>query len=710
MITMDIAKRSRQCALALPLALLLAGCATPRLQAPEPLRSGLTAQAAFDDFAETGAIQGDDPLPREEAVVEAGSGRFLNERAAGRVPPGPPSDGEVVFNFEGESLQAVIKAILGDLLQQNYVIAPGVGGSVTFSTARPVKADQAMSILEMLLAWNNATLVWGDGRYTVLPVASAIPGNLTPRIGPPEGARGYELRAVPLRYISPAEMEKILQPYVRPGAIVRVDNLRSMMILAGTARELSNYLQTIEVFDVDWLAGMSVAIYPVEAVEVSKLLPELEAVFGEGAGTPMAGLFRFMPIERLNAVLVITTQPRYLEEAEKWIRRLDRGGAASGARLYVYDVKNVKAADLASNLSEIFGTGSSRGSTGVRGGGVAPGLEPVEIRGINDPREQRRQQREAAAEGQPTEPGVSRPGQGIALGDTEDVRISAVEESNSLLIRATPSQYEAVLAAIRRLDRVPLQVHIEAQILQVDLTDALQYGVQWFFSNLRPGGADAIARGARLGAAGITWNFVTSDASSILNTLDQVTRTEVLSAPSVVVLNNRQAAINVGVQIPVVSSFLDSGVGTGGLVSRGMVQFRDTGVTLTVTPRVNPGGLVFMEIAQEDSTPGGDPDATGNVPVNRRTINTEVAVQSGQTVLLGGLIKQTDAKGSSGAPGLSRIPILGGIFGSQNRRSDRQELLVLITPTVIASGDDAEALTDEYRRRFIGLEPLRGGK
>jgi general secretion pathway protein D len=697
--------------LLLALLAALTACATPRLQAPEPLKSGLAAQAAFDDFAETGVVQGDQPLPREEAVVEAGTGRFINERAAGRVPPGPPADGEVVFNFEGESLQAVVKAILGDLLQQNYVIAPGVGGTVTFSTARPVKADQAMAILEMLLAWNNATLVWGDGRYTVLPIASAIPGNLTPRIGPPEGARGYELRAVPLRFIAPTEMEKILQPYIRPGAIVRVDNLRGMLILAGTARELGNYLQTIEIFDVDWLAGMSVAIYPVEAVEVSKLLPELEAVFGDGAGTPLAGMFRFMPIERLNAVLVITTQPRYLEEAEKWIRRLDRGGAASGARLYVYDVKNVKAQDLAANLNEIFGAGSARRQTGVRGGTVAPGLEPVEIRAINDPREQRRQQREAAAEGQPTPPGGAREGAGIALGDTEDVRISAVEESNSLLIRATPSQYEAVLAAIRRLDRVPLQVHIEAQILQVDLTDALQYGVQWFFSNLRPTGNNAIERGARLSSAGLTWNFVTSDASSILSTLDQVTRTEVLSAPSVVVLNNRQAAINVGVQIPVVSSFLDpiSG-GTGGVVSRGMVQFRDTGVTLTVTPRVNPGGLVFMEIAQEDSTPGSDPDATGNVPVSRRTINTEVAVQSGQTVLLGGLIKQTDAKGSSGTPGLSRIPVIGGIFGSQNRRSDRQELLVLITPTVIASGEDAEALTDEYRRRFIGLEPLRGGR
>jgi general secretion pathway protein D len=710
MSTMEIAKTLRWCAVPL-LVLLLGACATPRLKAPEPLRSGLAAQAAFDEFAETGVVEGDDPLPREHAVVEAGTGRFISERAAGRAPPGPPSDGEVVFNFEGESLQAVVKAILGDLLQQNYVIAPGVGGTVTFSTARPVKADQAMAILEMLLAWNNATLVWGDGRYTVLPIASAIPGNLTPRIGPPEGARGYELRAVPLKYISPAEMEKILQPYVRPGAIVRVDNLRSMMILAGTARELANYLQTIEVFDVDWLAGMSVAIYPVEAVEVSKLLPELEAVFGEGAGTPMAGLFRFMPIERLNAILVITTQPRYLDEAEKWIRRLDRGGAASGARLYVYDVKNVKAQDLAGNLNEIFGATSARGTPGVRGGAVAPGLEPVEIRAINDPREQRRQQREAAAEGLPTPPGTTRPGEGIALGDTEDVRISAVEESNSLLIRATPSQYEAVLAAIKRLDRVPLQVHIETRIIEVTLNDQLRFGVQWFFQN--PASAfNASNRGGSIRVtpdiSAVSWTFVGSDWAAIIDTLDSVAETRVVSAPSVVVLNNKAANINVGRQIPVVSTFFDTGTGTGAAIPRSTVQFRDTGVILSVTPRVNPGGLVFMEIQQEDSTPEESADASGNVAVSKRAIDTEIAVQSGQTVVLGGLIKQTESKTRAGVPGLSRVPVFGALFGRQSRGSDRQELLVMITPTVIASGEDAEALTDEYRRRFIGLEPLRG--
>ncbi|MDW8478931.1 MAG: type II secretion system secretin GspD [Xanthomonadales bacterium] len=695
-----------------PLRLLLAlglalagGCAVPRLAAPEPLTSGRSTREALQEQAEAspGAAEAS---AREEPIIEPGTGSFIDERAASRPSPPPPADGELVLNFENESIQAVVKAILGDLLQQNYVIAPGVGGTVTFSTARPIRIEQAMPILEMLLAWNNATLVWQDGRYVVLPIAQAIPGNLAPRIGAPEAAKGYELRAVPLRYISATEMEKLLQPYIRPGAIVRTDNLRNMLVLAGTARELATYLQTVEVFDVDWLAGMSVAIFPIESVEVAKLLPELEAVFGEGANTPLAGLFRFMPIERLNAILVITTQPRYLEEAEKWIRRLDRGGTASGARLYVYDVKNVKAADLANYLNEVFGGGGGA-ARATPGGTVAPGLQPVEIRAINDPRGPAVQPTEVKAE-----PPPPTPGQGIAIGDTEDIRITAIEESNSLLIRATPSQYEAVLAAIRRLDRVPLQVHIETRIIEVALNDQLRFGVQWFFENARNQQGAPRARGGTLNQQGLTWSFVTSDWASILETLDSVSETRVISAPSVVVLNNKSANINVGRQIPVVSTFIDPIGGIGGNpgtgFQRGLVQFRDTGVILNVTPRVNPGGLVFMEIKQEDSTPEETPDPTGNVPVSRRSIETEVAVQSGQTVLLGGLIKQTEGQARAGAPGLSRIPVLGGIFGRQSRTADRQELLVMITPTVIGSVEDAEQLTDEYRRRFVGLEPLRG--
>ncbi len=728
------------------LLVFLAGCAS---REPRPVfrpfdsfaESAVGADGATSE-AETRALA-DDESEAKANVTRHGTGSFINEDAARRSPPGPGPTGEVSFNFEGESLHAVVKAILGDFLQQNYVIAPGVQGNVTFSTAKPLRADQALSILEMLLRWNNVTMVWEDGRYTILPVQQALPGNLTPRSGPLQNMRGYEVRAVPLQYVSAIEMEKLLKPYAKPEAVVNVDGMRNMLVLAGSRAELENYLHTIAVFDVDWLEGMSVGVFNLSQTEASKTVGELEKIFGEGSNTPMAGMFRFMPLEGINAILVITPQPKYLTRIGEWIERFDMGGGQAGQRLYTYAVKNVKAMDLASTLSEVFGAPAptQRSSSG---GNVAPGLESVQVRSVgsdgsvtppgrntqtqqaqaNRLRESGRNARRdgadfiaAAGDGGPV---VDRSG-GIALGASDEIRVSAVEESNSILVLATSPQWESIRRVIERLDTIPLQVHIEAKILQVDLNEELSYGVQWFFQNGIPGGEGKpsleLARethGLQSWAGAITnpttsWTFVGHNLVSMINLLDRVSTVHVLSAPSVVVLNNKQASINVGKQIPVTSSFINTG-GVGNIGNQSYVQFRDTGIILTVTPRVNPGGLVFMEIEQEDSNPGeaSDPTASGgNVPVDKRTIKTEVAVQSGETILLGGLIKQTDTKGSGGVPGLHRIPVVGALFGGKTQQSLRQELLVMLTPVVIRNGDDARRLTDEYSRQFRALEPLR---
>jgi general secretion pathway protein D len=735
----------------------LAGCATtPPPVNRGPDRASIIASGSRDagSQAPPQTMAMSDPLPESEplppasqesqppassARVEPGTGVFINEIAAARRP-GPAPEGDVVFNFENQPIQAVIKAILGDLLQENYVIAPGVQGNVTFSTSRPINGSQARAVLETLLSWNNLALVYREGRYTVLPVGQAIPGNLRPRVGPMSAARGFEVRVVPLKFIAATEMEKLLAPYVKQGAIVRADNARAMMVLAGTPSELATYLETVEIFDVDWLAGMSIGMFPLERVEAKVVVPELEKVFGEGGATPLAGMFRFLPIDRMNAVLVITPQPKYLIEAERWLKRLDRGGSEAGAQLFVYYVKNVKAKDIATNLSEIF-TGSSSGSSGAGESSVAalvPGVESVEIRSIT-------QGEKSAQQNVPPPPPSpaqsSGGGSGISIVESDDIRITAIEESNALLIRATPAQYDSIEAAIKRLDVEPLQVHIEAQVVQVDLTNNLQFGVRWYFQNSSsgdPGVADFRQRVRRFGqidpatgqqatngawnsfagsvtSSGLAWTFLNTTTEALLNTLQDETNVSVLSAPSLVVLNNKEASINVGTQIPVVSSFINQGTGVitgegGGQAQIGSgqsyVQFRDTGLILSVTPRVNPGGLVYMEIRQEQSTPGATVDPTGNVPVDRRIVETEVAVQSGETILLAGLIRDNASTAQSGVPGLMKIPFLGRLFSTSSKEGSRQELLVLIKPTVISTANEARSLTEEYKSRFRGIEPI----
>ncbi|MGD9583812.1 MAG: type II secretion system secretin GspD [Lysobacterales bacterium] len=718
----------------------LSGCAS-MAQSPEPVPliespAMPAADSAASEPVGTMAPVDKFEAPAEDAAdaamglpkVDLGSGSFLNEEAANRRDEGPIKDGEVVFNFEAESLPAVVKAILGDLLQQNYVIAPGLNGQVTFATAKPISADQAMSVLEMLLAWNNATLVYRDGRYTVLPVAQAIPGNLVPRIGPVNDARGYEVRAVPLSFISATAMQEVLTPYVRQGAIVKADNSRNLLVIAGTRADLENYLQTIETFDVDWLAGMSVGVYPLERVEATTVVPELEKVFGEGVPTPLAGMFRFMAIERINAVMVITPQPSYLKKAEEWLGRLDRGGSGSGSQLFVYYVQNVKALDLADRLTEVFGSGGGGSSRPASVGSVAPG-ESVEIRSQNSQAARREQRESERQQARPSQQPTSK--EGISISGSEDIRITAIEESNALMIRATPGEYDAILGAIKRLDTVPLQVHIEAKILQVSLTGELSSGVRWFFNNATGLGTgtdtgtgtatnfrdirptrhvwDSFA-GSATGSAGLAWTFLRDDAEAFITALQSRGNTKVLSAPSVVVLNNKTASLNSGTQIPVnTTSFqpITGGGGTGNNSFFNSTQFRDTGITLDVTPRVNPGGLVYMEIREEKSVPGATTDAVnGNVPVDKSTIETEVAVQSGETVVLAGLIEETKSATRSGVPGLVSIPILGRLFGSNVNRTSRNEILVLITPTVIDNSDAARKLSIEYQSRFKGLQPL----
>ncbi len=639
--------------------------------------------------------------------IEVGSGEFVNKAAANRHQRSVTKRGEITFNFEGEELQKIVHLILGKILKENYIIAPGVKGKVTFATAKPISKDQVLPILEMLLSWNNAALIWVDNAWQVVPKSKAIQGNLTPRVGSIAGAKGYSVVAVPLRYIAPSEMEKILKPFARDKAILKADNARRLLMLAGTKQELANYLQTIETFDVDWIKGMSVGIFPLQKVEATQIAQELEVLFGEGADNPLAGMFRFMPIERLNAVMVITPQPDYLYKAREWIQKLDRTGADAAANLYVYNVENIKASDLAGYLNDIFGNGSgstSRQSRKERGGQVAPGLTGRNLGARGQNKGNSRQKTKPARNN-------SRPsGTGSATLMDGDVRITAIEESNQLLISASAQQYDAILSAIKKLDTEPLQVLIEAKILEVSLTDKLEYGLQWYFGQHVPeGGATGSAslsnlrtQGASIGST-FGYTLTGGEILAELTGSDLLSHSTVLSTPSVMVLNNKSATINVGKEIPVISG---NTIGTGGAVSN-FTQYKSTGVILEVTPRVNPGGLVYLEITQEVSSPGEPIPNQPNLPINKKQMTSEVAVRSGETIVMGGLISENTGRSSQGVPGLNRLPLVGGLFGSKSRNKDRTELILLLTPTVISNRDESRELTREYSKQFLGLKPLR---
>src|SRR5690606_29143472 len=493
--------------LAAILALLLAACATPM---PQIQREG-TVDAPPTPVIQRAPLEDEGEEPR--AQVRHGSGQTINQAAASAPRPGlAASSGESTFNFEGAPLHAVVKAILRDMLGQNYVIAPEVQGTVTLATPRPVGAAGAQNLLEMVLGWNNARMIYSGGRYNIVPAEGAVAtGTVSPRAGGTEGARGFEVRAVPLRYISATEREKVLEPYARPDAIVSADNARNVITIAGTATELDNYLRTIEIFDVDWLAGMSVGVFPLETGRASQVVGDLEAVFGEESGSPVAGMFRFMPLDGANAIMVITPQAAYLGEVQRWLERIDSAGR--DARLYSYELKYIKAMDLAERLAEVFGAGGGRRDSGSAS--LMPGLQSTTIRGsgvdgrgsslpVGGEFGEGQRRRGQGAQGGRTGGMAGRGGSGgmggsggqLDLGDAgpgsgsvalevdgDQVGVSAVEVANSLTVRATPRARKSTREVAERLDVMPTEVHSEAQVVEVALTDELRYGVNWFIEN-----------------------------------------------------------------------------------------------------------------------------------------------------------------------------------------------------------------------------------
>ncbi|MDE2155007.1 MAG: type II secretion system secretin GspD [Xanthomonadaceae bacterium] len=755
----------------LALAVWLAGCASM----PQPHDNGALQREAMAGTQNPPPA----PLPLNNGASSAheiaaapeisnGSGRFIRPGALRTLPPPATGKGAVTFNFENQPVQAVVKAILGDLLKQNYTIAPGVQGNISFATSSPVDGSQALPILENLLAWTHNALVKRNGGYVVLPEKEAVAGNLVPGLGAAAPQGGLQARLFPLRYISATEMQKLIKPFVRPDAMLLVDPQRNLLVLSGTPQELANDQSMVHTFDVDWLRGMSVGVFNLQYAKVGELMPKLDGMFGVHGNTPLAGMLRFIPIERTNALVVISTQPDYLQEVGDWIARIDRGGG-NEPQLFVYNVRNIKASDLAKYLARIYTNGA--GSGGDTGGQVGPGLSAGTLGSADNANGATSMGSTAGSFGSSAGGGglaaagkspafgggiaggldsgngsgsnaaglgMAAPGfggksptgdsGGGASGDQQfsssdgSVRISSVDSNNQLLVRARPSQWEEIKAAIHKLDVVPLQVQIETRILEVSLTGEFQFGVQWYLQGLAGSTTDSNGniipghpgnpRQIALGQGGNTfagqpffYSFLNSDLQVAVNAMETSGNTKTLSSPSMVVMNNQTASIQVGNRIPINQTSVNTGLNT---TSFNQVSYLDTGVILNVQPRINPGGLVYMNISQQVSQVDKSvPLVNGNATISQRELATQVAVQSGQTVLLGGLIEQAEGTTDTGIPGLNRIPVLGRLFGGTSRSRNRTELIVLITPRVIRGGDDARQVTEDYQSKFESLAPLR---
>ena len=679
------------------------------------------------------------PTAEDKARIYSGTGVLVRGQQPGGTVPGSPAvqqaGGGIVLNFEGADLREVVKNILGDILNESYTIDATVGGQVTIRTSSGIPRDAMPATLETLLRMNGATMVKEAGLYKILPSAAAVRGNVTPQLGNSQRALppGFSVQIVPLRYIGTREMIRILEPLARDAAAVRPDDLRNLLILSGTERELKHLLETIDMFDVDWIAGMSVGLFTLENVDVKTVGQELDRVMGDRNTGPLAGILRIIPIERMNAILVITPQPQYLEEAKKWIARLDQGGGGDGPRFYVYHLQNQRAEKLGPLLTQAF-----TGRVAPAGAPSAPTLAPGTPAGtiVSPPTFQAQTQTTTPAPPPTiqvtTPPGpvaqaIQRAAEGIGV--VRNIQVVADKDNNTLLIVATAPEFTVIEAALKKLDIPARQVAIEVTIASVTLTDELDFGVEWLFKGGAPNGRGAgglITRSTPFNpglpvppgsatnpALGIAQGFtyIINNANfpggvqAVLHLLDTYGDTKVVANPHLAALDNQKATIKAGNRIPInQQSFVGGGSNTTTNVVTTTSQYIDTGVLLQVTPHINAGGLVTLDVQAEVSDPGPVLNPGDAPPINTRSVQTIVNVQSGQTMVMGGLIGETSGNTSKGLPLLSRIPILGGLFGSQELTKNRTELVMFITPRVVQNEIDLKATIEDLRRRMQQID------
>ena len=673
------------------LAALLAACAAPD-EGPSRVNQAID-QLSFAVPPHAATLT---PASSSQGTSEPGTSGLKPQIYVGQGAGGGGAEGGarregegVQINFDGADVKDVVKVILHDILHASYTISPKVSGQVTLATGAPLQDHDLLAVLETVLRMNGAGLAMVDGTYVVAPV-DELPQNaqLTPLGGAsaPVLPAGAGITIVPLHYLSVTSAAQFVQPLLRRPEDIRIDPSHNLILFSGSGTERQNVVETLAAIDVDWLAGKSVGIFPLQRATPEAMVPELQTLFARGGAAPQGQAefqsVQFMPISRLNAILAIASSAQQIRQVQQWVYRLDEGGG-SGVQFYVYELKHSPAEDVAKLLSDSFGGGQT-----ISGGAASEGAPSLFSAGVVPPAGANAGQTPAGAPGGPADAATGSASTDSATGFSpalQGVKIVANKYNNTLLIRATPQAYQMIEATLSRLDTAPLQVLIEATIAEVTLNNALRYGIQYYLhqGNFRAG-FNTTANGGVSGSVtpnnlnplanvpGFNFIFTGGNADVTIDALSQITHVRVLSSPSVVVQDNSEAVLTVGDEVPITTRTAVSVDNPDAPVVNN-IEYRNTGVILQVKPRINSDQVVALQIGQEVSRVVNTAQLATNSPtptIQQRKITSTVDVASGQTVVLGGLIQDSEQRSNGKVPILGDIPVLGPLLGSNTSNSD----------------------------------------
>jgi general secretion pathway protein D len=709
--------------------------------------------------------------PRAQPLVFQGT--EVTDIATPRPQPAA-SGGGFDLNFESAPVATVAKVVLGDIMQTGYTIDPRVQGTVSLVSVRPVPKSDILFVLENALRISGVVLLRDTAGYRLTPVGDAIgAGRVDSATANPEP--GYGVSVVPLQYVSAQTLLKLMDSFATKPGVVRADTTRNLLLIQGTGPERRTAVETAMSFDVDWMRGQSIGIFPITNSGPEPLIGELEKILDSGENGLSQNLVKLQPVARLNAIMVVTKKPTLLRTVENLIRRLDRSDTTRTS-VHVYRVKYGEAKQIARVLTDMFGGGSSNsGLLDSADNQIAPGsgtsASASDRLSLNSntnnsagnssasPNAGGFGGRLGSTSGFGATPGAAAggnfgqldKGSGSASAGgqplLQNVRITPDVVNNSLLIYADQGNYRIIESALQQVDQPQLQVSIDATIAEVDLTDELQFGVQSFLTShalgLRPDqgsllnttatAAPTAATAATTAATTATstattaatttaaatgtvvntfinrafpgFNFLVGQEAQpamILSALHNVTAVKVLSNPSLVVVNNQVATLQVGNQVPISTG--SATVLTANNTVVNTVDYRNTGIILRVSPRVSANGNVRLEIEQEISNVVPSTNAAANLTptISERKVKSSISIANGQTVLLAGLIQDQKNENKSGIPLLDELQGIGNAFATQDNTKSRTELIIFIRPQIIRDSFDAHTVSEELRSKLRG--------
>ncbi|QDG79382.1 type II secretion system protein GspD [Labrenzia sp. PHM005] len=605
------------------------------------------------------------------------------------------SDDRVNLNLRDASIDAAAKAIIGDILEKNYVIAPEVEGTVTLQTTNALPLRGLLDAFNTILAFSGAALVERGDVVYIEPIGSldAVSPEIQSKWSGIGNEIGRSIKIVPLDYVAANEISELLKPLIGADKILHINKRQNLIFLAGAPREIAAAIDAINLFDVDVMRGQSFALIPVKNAEPEDIAKELQTVFASEEGGALDGVVKFVPNNRLGSILAISSRPHYLKEARLWIQRLDRAAAGASQKLFVYSVQNREAEELAELLQ------------GILGGEANSGSGPKETNTTPEQNDRFDATFSAASENRGV-PDIDSKSSNTAF-TTGGIRVVADSANNAILVYSTQSEYESILPMIRGLDSLPNQVLLEATIAEVTLTDELKFGLRWYFEtgNYSFKLSDAISGAVGATNPGFSLLFSAGESKIALNALSSITDVNIISSPNLMVLDNRKAVLQIGDQVPIATQSAVNTNNDNAVVNS--IELKDTGIILSVTPRVNDSGRVILDITQEVSdvvrtTTSGIDSPT----IRQRKVTTTVVVNDGDSLALGGLIQKRDEITKSQVPILGDVPVVGTLFKHKDDTERRTELLILITPHVIRDFREANDVTEEFRKQLGGLRAL----